>query len=540
MKCFRLTDRRAQLFNKVIVLYEGRQIYFGPAKEGKSYFENLGFVCPDQQTTADFLTSMTSAAERIIRPGMENQTPRTSDEFAQAWKESQTRASLARETQKYLDAHPFDGADYEAFLHARRSHQSDSQRMKSPFTLSYVQQMAMTLWRCLVMLKGDPSLPLTMIISNFIEAIIIASIFYNLPETTASFNPRAILLFFVILMNAFSSMLEIMTLYAKRRVVEKHNRYAFYHPSAEALASMIADIPYKVANALVVNVTLYFMTNLRREPGPFFFYFLISFWTTIVMSMLFRLLGSLTKTIAQALVPATMILLIIVLYTGFALPVSYMQVWLGWTRWLNPVYYSLESTFVNEFVGRDFPCVAFVPSGGPYDSVDPSARSCTVEGAVAGQDFVNGERYINSAYGYYRENKWRNFGILIVFSLGFMVLHLIASEYVATERSEGEVLVFRRKALQNIARQNGDRTQDVESAKVEKVAHGSANADTKEKVKDVEKQTSVFHWKDVCYDIKIKSEERRILDHVDGWVKPGTLTALMVGFILCRTSRLND
>ena len=32
---------------------------------------------------------------------------------------------------------------------------------------------------------------------------------------------------------------------------------------------------------------------------------------------------------------------------------------------------------------------------------------------------------------------------------------------------------------------------------------------------------------DVCYDIKIKGEPRRILDHVDGWVKPGTLTALM-------------
>jgi ATP-binding cassette subfamily G (WHITE) protein 2 (PDR) len=30
-----------------------------------------------------------------------------------------------------------------------------------------------------------------------------------------------------------------------------------------------------------------------------------------------------------------------------------------------------------------------------------------------------------------------------------------------------------------------------------------------------------------AHSIKIKKEERRILDHVDGWVKPGTLTALM-------------
>jgi ABC-type multidrug transport system ATPase subunit len=31
----------------------------------------------------------------------------------------------------------------------------------------------------------------------------------------------------------------------------------------------------------------------------------------------------------------------------------------------------------------------------------------------------------------------------------------------------------------------------------------------------------------VCYDIKIKKKTRRLLDQVDGWVKPGTLTALM-------------
>lgn len=60
----------------------------------------------------------------------------------------------------------------------------------------------------------------------------------------------------------------------------------------------------------------------------------------------------------------------------------------------------------------------------------------------------------------------------------------------------------------------------------------------------IQKQTAIFSWKDVVYDIKIKKEPRRILDHVDGWVKPGTLTALMVsccfplGEILKQDSRI--
>lgn len=39
----------------------------------------------------------------------------------------------------------------------------------------------------------------------------------------------------LILLNAFGSILEIIGLYAKRTIVEKHNRYALYHPSAEAV-----------------------------------------------------------------------------------------------------------------------------------------------------------------------------------------------------------------------------------------------------------------------------------------------------------------
>ncbi|KAJ0163408.1 ATP-binding cassette transporter CGR1, partial [Colletotrichum tanaceti] len=44
----------------------------------------------------------------------------------------------------------------------------------------------------------------------------------------------------------------------------------------------------------------------------------------------------------------------------------------------------------------------------------------------------------------------------------------------------------------------------------------------------IDRQTAIFHWSNVCYDVKLKKKEtKRILDGVDGWCKPGTLTALM-------------
>ncbi|KAK2687582.1 hypothetical protein QWA68_013529 [Fusarium oxysporum] len=509
------------VFDKVIVLYDGRQIFFGRTDQAKTYFENLGFICPEQQTTADFLTSMTSHQERIIRPGWEGKTPRSADEFAAAWKDSEARRLLNNEIDQYMETYQFHGEHYEKFLTSRRQDQASSQRNHSPFTISYTDQTMLTLWRSWLLLKGDPSTSITMLVTNVCNALIIGSIFYNLPSDSNSISRRGVLLFFLVLTNAFASILEIMTLYAKRKIVEKHARYALYHPSAESLSAMICDLPYKIVNCLLSNITLYFMTNLRREPGPFFFFLLNMFFITLTMSMMFRLLGSLTKTIAQSLAPASVILLVIMLYTGFAIKVQNMQVWLAWLRWLNPAHYAFESMMVNEFVGRTFDCVMFVPSGTGYEGVGSEQRVCSVAGAEPGADIVSGTAYLKTSYGYINAHKWRNFGIMIVFMIFFMALHLIATELIASERSKGEVLVFTRKAMRQgktPSKQDVESQTPRESTPISKENGSPAS---------FQSQKSVFHWSNVCYTVKVKDEDRRILDNVDGWVKPGTLTALM-------------
>ena len=70
-------------------------------------------------------------------------------------------------------------------------------------------QVKLCLERGFQRLQGDMSLLLSGMIGNFIMAIIIGSVFYNLPSTTGSFYSRGVLLFFAILLNAFSSFLEV-------------------------------------------------------------------------------------------------------------------------------------------------------------------------------------------------------------------------------------------------------------------------------------------------------------------------------------------
>ena len=111
----------------MIVLYEGRQIYFGRTTEATQYFTDVGFQCPERQTTADFLTSMTSPAERVIRPGFEGKVPRTPDEFAKVWQESATRAQLLKDIDRYEQTYQIGGEYYDNFVAARQVQQAKQQ-----------------------------------------------------------------------------------------------------------------------------------------------------------------------------------------------------------------------------------------------------------------------------------------------------------------------------------------------------------------------------------------------------------------------------
>jgi ATP-binding cassette subfamily G (WHITE) protein 2 (PDR) len=112
--------------------------------------------------------------------------------------------------------------------------------------------------------------------------------------------------------------LEILILYAQRPIVEKHERLALYHPSAEAFSSMICDLPYKIVNGICFSLIIYFMTNLKREPGAYFFFLLVSTLLTMIMSSLFRFIASASRSLTEALTPVAILILALVVYTGFA------------------------------------------------------------------------------------------------------------------------------------------------------------------------------------------------------------------------------
>ena len=156
-------------------------------------------------------------------------------------------------------------------------------------------------------------------------------------------------------------------------------------------------------------------------------------------------------------------------------------------------------------------------------------------GAIPGQETVSGARWLELSYGYSADHIWRNLGIIIAFFIFFTFTFLAAVEYSSPPDSRGEVLVFQKGKEPDHLHDSEPHT-DEEAGQAERITspdeaamatRRATLASVQEMKKELHTTKDVFTWRNVCCDVLIKGEPRRLLSNVFGYVKPGTLTALM-------------
>jgi hypothetical protein len=95
----------------------------------------------------------------------------------------------------------------------------------------------------------------------------------------------------------------------------------------------------------------------------------------------------------------------------------------------------------------------------------------------------------------------RNLGILWAMVVAFCAFYLLCTEYISAEKSKGEVLLFQRGKTPKIKAAK----QDIEEASPNRVdADMIAIQKTQTHVPvNIQKQTAIFHWDGMNYDIKV-------------------------------------
>ncbi|KAH8432475.1 uncharacterized protein LDX57_010110 [Aspergillus melleus] len=531
-------DSLVELFDKVVILYEGEQIFFGDIAAAKEHFQELGFVFHPRQTTAEFLLSMTDPESRKIREGYEDTAPSAASEFAFLWKASKYRKRLLLEQHRHGNEYPHGFPEsFESFKKTQNAEKAPLNRSKSPYTINWAMQFCATYLRSCQRVISDKAYTLSVVVTMGIVALLIGSMFYDIPDDTSGFFSKGGCVFFSVLFNILVNFVEISAQFSQRQIVAKHKSYAMYHPSIDALASMIAQYPIKFINVAVFSVVVYFMVGFKREPGAFFVFLLFTFLASVTLSALFRTIAALVNRVEIALAIAGIILLVLSIYAGYVIPQPSMHPWFKWLSYINPVYYAVESLMVMEFHNRKSPCATLVPSGPGYENVGILNQVCASEGAVPGEMYVSGDAYVETSFAYSYSHLWRNLGISIGFFVFFFITYAAAAEFKNPPALKGSQLLFQNKrdarrvyrpdTIIDPEESSGDGDIDLPVPHDDTLMH------------HLRPSEGVFTWQGVTYDIEVKDESRRLLADVQGYVKPGAMTALMGESGAGKTTLLN-
>lgn len=91
-----------------------------------------------------------------------------------------------------------------------RSHRIPSLRTATYAIPGYLQVVT-CLQRAFQRFRNDPAAPISFAVANAILALVLASVFYNLPSTAESMDRRAVLIFFSLMLTAFTPAFEVNT-----------------------------------------------------------------------------------------------------------------------------------------------------------------------------------------------------------------------------------------------------------------------------------------------------------------------------------------
>lgn len=532
-------------FDKVLLIEEGKMLYQGPAKAAKQYFEELGFHCPDRQTTADFLTSICDPNERQFRSGCEASTPKTPIELEQVFRRSEDYKTLLDDVRSY-EGHlnQTDHADAREFAEAVGQGKSKHVSKHSSYTVSFQRHVLACALREFWLFWGDKTSLYTKFFIIISNGLIVGSLFHGEKLDTSGTFSRGGVGFFSILFLGWLQLSELMKAVSGRAIISRHRDYAFYRPSAVVIGRVLLDIPVVFAYVVLFGVVMYFMTGLDIEASKFFIYMLFVYTTTICVTALYRMFAALSPTIDDAVRFSGIALNLLIIYTGYVIPKPQLlgqYIWFGWLYYINPVAYSFESVLTNEFSGRTMQCSPsqLVPQG---PGVDPRYQGCAITGAQLGQTTVTGNSYLATTYNYSRSHLWRNFGVVIAFTVLYILVTAYASEVFSFVGGGGGALVYKKtkkaKDLVKHGAQPGDEEKAVDTVNGPSGA-SSETATNEEPPMAISGSESIFTWENVEYTVPYGNGTRKLLNNVNGYAKPGVMIALMGASGAGKTTLLN-
>lgn len=368
------------LFSNVMLMSQGRCVYFGSAERSVSYFADLGLKCPDYFNPADFFSAVLSTD--FASDAFHSKTPQ---ELADIFDASATKRLELGSKLDNIDqgrqtlvgsSGPSTGHALKHRLHfgsktkfdplsdttvasevkAGRFHSSTSMKqagfLSATFTLTY---------RHLKSLYRDPGLLLARVAAYLVLGIVLGLTYLDVGRSydTEAMLARPSILLAVVGFFSFLSVSAIPFVMDNRLVMDRERKNGAYPLLSYVCADAMSLIPATALLSVIASLFVVFMCSLNNF-GAFFFTLFILLYCVETMV---HAVACIFKRMETAVAVGIGLFGVVFMCAGFFVPVAEMSWAIRWVSYISFPRYAFRAFMRNELESINATTSAQFPNG---------------------------------------------------------------------------------------------------------------------------------------------------------------------------------
>ncbi|KAB7496020.1 Protein white [Armadillidium nasatum] len=249
------------LFDRVLLLAEGRLAFLGLTSDGLKFFSRLGKTCPFMYNPADFFISSLA-----IRPGEEEESEKFLHEACDEFQKSDYMKEIEEAVNNNMGTEKVVEVDEE---------ENTTKIRKTPYKAGWFAQLSALNSRCFLEMAREPMLLRMKLIQSVMVALIVGLIYLN-TDGEASYDQASVqnlngVLFMLVANLSFQFAIGVVnTFCAQLPIFLREHGNGMYRTDTFYLTKNIAEIPSSIIMPFIFLLVCYFMVNLHRSVETFF------------------------------------------------------------------------------------------------------------------------------------------------------------------------------------------------------------------------------------------------------------------------------
>ncbi|GMH87049.1 hypothetical protein TrST_g1515 [Triparma strigata] len=350
-----------ELFDDLLLIQSGAIVFHGKCSNSVGHFDALGFPCPEKHNPADFFFM------RVLTCGDDEEKQRI--KFDQ---EERTR-TLTEAWEKVSAQRPATITEKEHY------------RVPSNETTSSAfEQFKLLLQRSFREATRNPMRVRAQFGQNIMFSLIISSIWWQLSSTQDGIQDRNGVLFFLAANGMMSSIMGVLSTFGNERsTFIRDYENGLYSVGPYFLGKVACDAPFYFIIPSISATIMFFSVGFQARLYNYLNFVLVVILLNYAGMGMGLILASIFSDIAVALLVAPLIIMPLMMFSGFFLNADSTPAYYLWIPWISPMKYAYTALATIEYTGLELTC-----RDEELITMEVNGQTATVCPFLNGEDFL--------------------------------------------------------------------------------------------------------------------------------------------------------